>query len=111
MNGMPRATRQLLSGSGKSYVRLWTRSPRIRKRGHAIAAIFDGMSFPDIPSASFTAFAIVKFRSSLSRTVADTPGTGDRDSATPSNEPLERAGMNSPHQGPHASAGRSAPSR
>jgi toxin ParE1/3/4 len=49
MNGMPRATRQLLSGSGKSYVRLWTRSPRIRKRGHAIAAIFDGMSFPGYP--------------------------------------------------------------
>jgi hypothetical protein len=45
MNGMPQETRQLLSGSGKSYVRLWTRSPRIRKRGHAIAAIFDGMSF------------------------------------------------------------------
>ena len=111
MNGMRRETLQPPSASAKSYVRQSTPSRQIRRRGHAMAAVFGGMSSPAIPSASCTSFAAMTLRSSLLPTVAGDRDTGDRDSETPSNEPLERAGMITSRPVDCVSAGRSAPIR
>ena len=108
MNGMPRETPQPPSAFVKSSVRLSTPSRQIPRRGRAMATVFGGTSFPAIPSASCTSFAVATLRSSRWPTVADDPDTGDRDSETPSNEPLERSGMTVRWDSEGASAGRSA---
>jgi|SRR5689334_25285567 len=110
MNGTPREMPQPSSASEKSYVRPSVRSRQIRKRGHVTGAVLAGTSFPAIPSASCTSSAAVTLTSSLWLTVADGRDTGDRDSATSSNE-LEQPAVTVPRDNEGPNAGRSAPSR
>ena len=88
-----------------------TLSLRARRRGPATEVAHDGTCFPAIPSASYTSGAAMALRSSPWRTAGGDPGTGGRDSETPSNKPRERPGTNASRQAERTSAGRSAPIR
>jgi hypothetical protein len=111
MSGTPRGTSQPLMVSVRSCARPSTLSLRARGPGRATDVAHDGTCFPAIPSASYTSCAAMALRSSPWRTGGGDPGTGGRDSETPSNKPLERAGANPCLAAAAASAGRSAPSR
>ena len=111
MSGTPRGKSQPPTASVKSYVKPSTRSLQAHRCGHATEVEPGGTYFLAIPSISSTWFAAMTLRSSLWRTVGGDPGTGGRDSETPSDKPLERPGVTALRPTDHASAGRSAPSR
>lgn len=111
MSGTPRGMSQPRTAFVRNCDRPSTRSLRGRRLSRATEGARGGTCFLAIRSASYTSCAAMALRSSLWRTVGDDPGTGGRDSETPYNKPLERAGMNPRSDVATASAGRSAPRR
>ena len=85
---LPRQTPSVRNSRTRSLPSPTTRSP-----GRVMGAVPDGTSFRAFPSASYTAFAAMRSKSSLSPTEDDGRGTGAPGFEQPSNIRIQRSAL------------------